>query len=132
MPERGVVFYDAVMHQRDLAGLVKVRMGIDVAGQAMRGPARVADSERALNRFRFERLRQSFDAPHLFAHMKRSVRQDTYPGRVVPSVFEPPEAFNEQRRRFFPAYISNYATHVLYSFCLGVCFGNTPSCEVPV
>ena len=28
-----------------LAGLVEVRMGVDVAGQAVRGPAGVADAE---------------------------------------------------------------------------------------
>ena len=47
MPEGSVVLDDAVMHHRDPAGLVKVRMGVDVAGQAVRGPARVADAQGA-------------------------------------------------------------------------------------
>ena len=42
-----MVFNNAVVDERDLAGGVAVRMGVDLVGRPVRGPARVADADRA-------------------------------------------------------------------------------------
>ena len=52
--ERVVVFDDAVVDDGDFAGLVKMRMGIFVRRNAVRGPARVADAEIAGGGFGFQ------------------------------------------------------------------------------
>ena len=75
MAEGGVVLDDAVVDQGELAGLVQVRMGIGVAGQAVRGPAGVADAQGAGDGFCLERLRQAGDAAHAFAHLERAAVQ---------------------------------------------------------
>ena len=110
VPEGGVVLDDAIMHHRNLAGLVEVRMRVDVAGQAVRGPAGVA-AQRPADRFRLERLRQSLDAPDLFAQLEHPVGQGADACGVVAAIFQPAEALNEQRFCFLFANVSNNATH---------------------
>ena len=99
------------MHHGNLAGLVEVRMRVDVAGQAVRGPAGVADAERPADRFGLERLRQSLDTPDLFAQVEHAVRQDADPRGVVTAIFQPAQALDQQRGCFFFANVSNNATH---------------------
>ena len=43
--EGGVVFDDAVVHQRDAAGVVGMRVGVDFGGGAVGGPAGVGHAD---------------------------------------------------------------------------------------
>ena len=70
MPQRGVVLDDAVMDERQLAGLVQVRVGVGVAGQAVGGPARMADAEGPVTGFALEQAGQPRDAADAFAHLQ--------------------------------------------------------------
>jgi hypothetical protein len=49
--ERLIIFDDAVVNERDLAGGVEMRMGILVVDLSVRRPASVADSLRSSGRF---------------------------------------------------------------------------------
>jgi hypothetical protein len=48
--ERGVVLDHAVVHERELAALIKVRMRFGIADAAVRRPARVGDAGLACDR----------------------------------------------------------------------------------
>ena len=132
VPEGGVVLDDAVVDQGDLAGLVQVGMGVDVAGQAMRGPAGVADAERPGDRVRLERLRQALDTADPFAHVQRAAANVQMPGGVVAAIFQPAQALDEQRRRLFLANVSNYATHIYLSFPIRPRLPNVSVVEYPL
>ena len=52
--QRQIVFDDAVVHHHDVALAIAVRVGVLFGGAAVRGPARVADAERAIHRVRLD------------------------------------------------------------------------------
>ncbi len=49
--KRLIIFDHPVMHERELAAGIEVRVRVFVGHLAVRGPARVTDTERARNRF---------------------------------------------------------------------------------
>ena len=53
-----VVFDDAVVHHHHVARAVAVRMGVLLGGAAVRGPAGVADAERAIHGFQADGILQ--------------------------------------------------------------------------
>ena len=63
-----VVLDDAVVHHRDLAGAVGVRVGVVLAGLAVRRPAGVADAHAACERRRLERISQVDELAHPARH----------------------------------------------------------------
>ena len=84
-----MVFYDAIMHDRDPAGRIAVRVGVSFAGFPVRRPAGVADSNRSGKRRLIQRILE-------FAHMPDRPAKDqalsVHGGqtrRVVTPVFEP-------------------------------------------
>ena len=77
--EGGVVFDDAIVDQRQFAGLVLMRMGIGVAGQPVRRPAGVADAQGTGDGFLLEQLLQAGDPAHAFAHLERAAVQRAEP-----------------------------------------------------
>jgi hypothetical protein len=88
-----VVFNDAVVHDADLAGGVRVR--VELAGHAVRGPARVRDAGHAVEA---GLLLQRVQVLHLAlgAQALDSVRgEHGDAGGVVATVFQRLQAFDE-------------------------------------
>jgi hypothetical protein len=69
--EGKIIFYDAVVYDYDASAAIAVRVGVLFGGTAMGGPARVADTECAIERFRaddfFEVSELAFGAADLQA-----------------------------------------------------------------
>src|SRR5437660_495644 len=72
LSQRSMVFDDAVVDESELARLVQMGVGIDIIGQAVRGPACVADASGAGDRFLLEQLLQSGNAANTFAQLQRT------------------------------------------------------------
>jgi hypothetical protein len=109
LPQRDVVFDDAVVHDGDVAG--GVRMGVVLAGPAVRRPARVADPRRSREGVlgeRFVEAGELADGAHDFDGL--SVVHGE-PRRVVPPVFELAQAVDQDRRRGARSHVSNDSAH---------------------
>ena len=113
--ERVVIFDDAVVDDGDLAGLIEVRMGIDVRRRAVRGPARVADAEISRDRFGFQKAGEAFvDFPLFLADEQFVAVQHGHARAVVAAIFQPPQSFEQDGRGRFFTDVSNDAAH---NFC---------------
>ena len=109
-----VVFDDAVMHYHDAPGAVAMWMGILFGRPAVRCPPGVANAVGALERMLPDHLFQVTQltrGPAQFQPMSRIPYCDT--GRVVAAVFEPPQAFQNDRDNILRADISHDSTHRL-------------------
>ena len=107
--QRHVVFDDAVVHDRDPAGDVRMRIGL--VRYAMRGPTRMRDTGAAgkrigqVQRFHFAHLA-------LGAHATQFTRvQHGKAGGVVTAVLERLEADDQQGCHIALGYRSNNSTH---------------------
>ena len=110
--ERVVIFDDAVVDDGDPAGLVEVRMGIDVRRRAVRGPAGVADAEIARDRFGFQQAGEAFVDFALFLADEQFVAvQHGHARAVVAAIFQPPQSFEQDGRGRFFTDVSNDAAH---------------------
>ena len=89
-----MVLDDAVVHDRDVAG--DVRVGVELARPAVRGPARVADAGRARRAVRFAsavvEVRELADGAH---DLDALAVVHGEAGRVVAAVFEPAQAVDK-------------------------------------
>ncbi len=109
--QAGVVLDDAVVHQRDAAGHVRMRIGL--VGHAMRRPARMRDAGAT-----GERIGQvlRFHLAHLAlgAHATDfALVQHGQAGRVVAAVFQRLQSGNQQRRHITLGSSGNDSTHSL-------------------
>src|SRR4051812_20304951 len=95
----GVVFDNAIVNKRQFARTIDVRMRIGITGQSMRGPARVADPERSLNRLFPKQLSETGDAADAFANLQAVVVKGAKAGRVISAILQPAQAIDEQWRR---------------------------------
>ena len=106
------VLDDPVVDDRDLARAVLVGMGIEVVRPAVGGPARVGESDggvrRAIGDGRLE-VRE-FPGALLHEQIARIVDQRDA-GRIVASVFEAPQPFDEDRPRLAGTRIADDAAH---------------------
>ena len=66
-----IVFHNAVVNHDDAARAVAMRMGVFFGGAAVRGPARVADAERAVERVLAENLFKVAQLARRAPHLKR-------------------------------------------------------------
>ena len=108
-----VILDDAVVDDRNPAGLVEVRMGIDVGRRAVSGPARVANAEIPATGSDFSRrARPSSILPILLADEQFATVQDSDAGAVVAAIFQPPQTLEEDGRDRFLTDVSNDAAHI--------------------
>ena len=107
------VVQGAVVHHRDRARAVDVRVGVDRGGRAVRGPARVPHPRRAALAGRDERG-QCRDAAARAVHGERApvpgIERD--PDRVVSPVLHLRETVEQRRQSRLEAAKSNDSTHV--------------------
>src|SRR5262249_13830353 len=125
------VLDDPVVHDYDVAGAVAVRVGVLLAGRAVRGPARVTDTEGALQRAGSDGSLQvaefSWRPPN---NQSVGTAGHRYPGGVVAPIFQPPQTIQNGRRRISGADVSYNAAHGNPRWVMrGVSFIFTRSCE---
>jgi hypothetical protein len=101
------------MNDNYAAAAVTVRMGVFFGGAAMGGPTGVADAEGALEGMLAEHLLQIAEFAWGAGDLKGGTRgaADGDAGRVVATVFEAPQAFDDDRDYLLGSYISNNAAH---------------------
>src|SRR5436190_9257782 len=101
--ERGAqrfrVLDDAVVYDRNATLAVGVWMRVAFGGRAMRGPARVRDAARALDRQAVHQLAQRRHPPGQLARDQAMAVPHREPGGVVAAVLEPRERLKQNRRR---------------------------------
>ena len=89
----------------------EVRVGVAVGRAAVRGPARVADAVAAGRGLVRDELAEFRDPPGLLAQVQFVARARDHAGAVVAAVFEPPQAFEQNRRRLASTSKANNSTH---------------------
>ena len=98
------------MDHGDGAGLV--RMGVGLGRAAMRGPARMADADMALERGLIEEFAQIIEFADGAADFKMATRVERgNAGGVVTAVFEPAQSTEQDRGDLARADIADYSTH---------------------
>ncbi len=103
------VLDDAVVDDGDALLAVQVRVGVDVIGDAVRGPAGVADAEAALEP-RGDGRRQVGDPALDLAYLESLVvHHET--GRVVASVLQALQTLQQDRGRVFRPDVGDNSTH---------------------
>ena len=111
----GVVFDDAVVHQRDMSGFRHVGMGVGLRGHAVCGPSRVGDAQRALHRSgRSGFGGHVFQVRHLafgLVHLEALLREQGASGGVVSAVFQAVKTFHENGVSLTLSDISYYSAH---------------------
>jgi hypothetical protein len=71
--QRAVVFDDAVVDDHHLAATVLMRMGVDIAGAAMGGPAGVSDAQRAFGEAILKAGGEGAQLPHALTNNEPAV-----------------------------------------------------------
>ena len=118
VPQRSGVVDDAVVHDGDVTLGVHERVGVDVVGGAVSGPAGVADADLAGEPFR-KRLGQVPHPAGLLGDPEgrpRRAAEHREPGRVVAAVLEPGQPLQQQPRGLLPSDVSDDSAHVWSSF----------------
>src|SRR6185295_4627584 len=105
-----VVLDDAVVHHAHAAADVRVRVAL--GRRAVRGPARMADADGALELLLPGQLLQLGDAAARAQALERAV-DDRYPGRVVAAVLEAQQPLDQDRDDVARAYRGDDAAHGL-------------------
>ena len=107
-----VIFDDAVVHHGDLPPGVRMRMGVQPAGLAMRGPPCVADARAALRRTLQQNASQVFNPPLFLADQQFAISPQHCNARaVVAPVGEFVKPLHQHRRCLFRAQIPHNAAH---------------------
>ncbi len=110
-PQLQVVFDDAVVHDRDGAG--NVRVCVDLRRAAVRGPPGVPDSNRAREALLRERFLEVAELADRADNLDAVVRMNGEAGRIVAAVFEPPKPVEQDRRRLAVTDVTNDSAHSL-------------------
>jgi len=84
--DRAVVLDDAVVHHRDVASAMRMRVAH--GGLAVRGPARVTDADRAGQRVVLQQVFERGELAHRATRRQRAALKDSDARRVVAAVFE--------------------------------------------
>src|SRR6185295_6266200 len=106
--DRFVVLDDAVVHHRDAAG--DVRVGVALGGHAVRGPARMADADGAVQGVLLGQLLELSHPPARAQALQRAI-DDGHAGRVVAAVLEALEALDQDRHDVAAGYRSDDSAH---------------------
>ena len=112
--ELQIIFDDAVVYHHDVAGAIAMRMRVLFGGTAVRGPARVADAVRPVHRVHADGVFQVAQLSRRAPHRKMIVAiQDCDTGRVIPAVFQPPQAIQNDGDCSSVPDIADDAAHIL-------------------
>jgi hypothetical protein len=112
-----IVFDYAVVHQRHLAVLAHVGVGVELVGHAVGGPAGVADAGEAVEiRAVMGLFTEIFYLSGGFDHFDLVFVDHRHAGGIVAPVFKLFQSVQQQRGRLFGACISDYSTHFVLSF----------------
>ena len=88
-----IIFDHPVMHERELAAGVKVRVRVFVGHFAVRSPACVTDTKAARKRSLFRQSCKRRDASGTFTHLQISSIYNSDAGGVIASIFEAAQTF---------------------------------------
>ena len=101
-----------------------MRVGVDLVGFAVGGPAGVADAEDFAGVFGGQGLFQGGDSAGGFKDADAAARHQGHARGVISAIFEPLEAFDQDRPGGFLSEIGNDSTHGVNPFCPipGICF----------
>jgi hypothetical protein len=112
-PQQREVLDDPVVHDRDPARVVEMRVGIGVGRTAVRGPTGVPDTGRTARQRPLDQLLLQIDQlPRLLRGGKTAVRQHGDAPRVVPPVFEPFQPGHHDIERRLRPHVSHDSAHV--------------------
>ncbi len=110
--QREIIFDNAVMNDDDPAGAVAVGVGVLFAGAAVGSPAGVADAvgagKRLETNYLFEVAQLALGATDLQAFAIAGNRDS---GRVIATIFEAPEAVDDDGHDLLFPNVSDNATH---------------------
>ncbi len=119
--QRQVVFDDPVVHHHHVAMAVAVRMSVFLGGPPMRGPAGVPDAESALHRIEADGLFQVAQFALGAADFQIAVAVHRQPRRIVSTVLQALQAFEDNRNRLMLSDIAHNSAHrSIISACLGL------------
>src|SRR3954447_7512474 len=110
--ERVVVFDDAVMNERNLAGGVVVRVRVLVIDLAVGGPPRVTDSEATARRFLRHQLGQVANSSGALPRLNIFAVDDSDSGGIVSAIFKAAEAVQEDGSRFRTTDVTDNSAHI--------------------
>ena len=99
------------MDHDEVAGAVEVRMGVDLIGAAVRGPARVPDADRSGDGAGRQPIAQRIEFARVTAHFDAIVLNHGDPGGIIAAIFQPLETLINHGRRISRPDITNNATH---------------------
>jgi hypothetical protein len=110
--QRQIVFDDPVVHHHDVAFAVAVRMRVFLGGTPVRGPARMADAERAIDGVQpnsiFQIAQLTLGAPDLELVIAAIYCQAC---RVVSTILEPFQSLQDNGNGFSRTNITDNPTH---------------------
>ena len=110
------VLDDPVVDDRDLAGAIAMRMGIEVVRPAVRRPARVGEADRGVRRpIGDGRLEVDQLAGPLLHEQVPGVVDEGDPGRIVATVLEPLEPLDQDGARLPRTGVADDAAHAVRS-----------------
>ena len=99
VPQDGVVFDDAVVHQHHFAVAADVRVRIEIGRGPVRGPSSVPDADRSGEWGRFQRGRHRLHASRFFPDTDPSPLRNGDPGTVVAAIFQPVQTLQKELLR---------------------------------
>src|SRR5436189_3264630 len=110
--KRNVVLDDAVVNHYNLAAAIAVRMCVFFSGAPVSGPAGVSDTVSSVERLEpdhfFQIAQFAFGSPNL---KTLAVAADRNSSRVIPAVFKPPQAIQNDGNDPFFANITHDSAH---------------------
>jgi hypothetical protein len=111
----GVVLDDPVVDQGQVLPIALVRVGIDVVGGAVRGPAGVSNAHIAAQVLTGGVVLQIGDLPLAFDDAQVLPFEQGHSGTVIPAVFQSAQAVDQDRISVLPTQVCHNATHRLFS-----------------
>ena len=109
--ERAVILDHAVVHDGQLAAGVGVRMRVGLGRLAVRGPAGVADAERAVQRMLAQRAFELLDAPDALDDLQALAVEHGDAAGVIAAILQAAQSLQQQRLRLLVPQIRDDSTH---------------------
>src|SRR5205085_821748 len=109
--DRRVVFDHAVVHERELAALVEMRMRIFVGNLAVRRPASVTDAVIAARRLLRHQAREIGDTPCALTRLHASAVYDCNSGRVITAILEAPQSIEQAGSSLRTSNVTDNSAH---------------------